>query len=108
ILDDVYWSPGAVWKSDFLEINAEMVIDRCQEVLGADAALDHVLAAAVGGPNDSAGRDAATCPEHRVGRRPVVAARLDRSGRPACHPATAAGHVGDLRRPSELASHHDQ
>src|SRR5207244_5416566 len=36
--------------------------------------------------------------------RPVIAARLDGSRRPAGHPAAAAGHFLDARRAPELAS----
>src|SRR4051794_1140587 len=97
ILDDVYRPPDAVRESNLLVIDVEMMVNRRQEVVRADAAIHHVLAASVGGPNDPPSGDAATRPKHRVGLRPVVPARLDRALRPARHSASAAGLIGDPR-----------
>src|SRR5438874_1870334 len=82
---------GEVRKRQFGVIDPQVLVDRGQEVLGTDAALDDVLAAAVSGAYDLAGADAAPRPEHGAGTRPVVAARLDGAGWPARHASSAAG-----------------
>src|ERR671937_2631789 len=61
--DDVGRPPCAVGQGDLVVVDAEVVVDRGEEVVGADATVQHVLAAAVGGADDPAGGDAATGPE---------------------------------------------
>src|SRR5262245_24777021 len=43
--DDGNRPPGAVGQGDRLVVDAEVVVDRGEEVVGADAAIHHVLAA---------------------------------------------------------------
>jgi hypothetical protein len=73
------------WKT--AAIDAEVVVNRGEEVAGVAGALDHVFAAFVAGADDAAGLDAATGPDVGEGARPVIAARLQRAGGPLASPA---------------------
>src|SRR4051812_46614658 len=89
VVDDRERPAESVGDGGTLVVDAQVAVDRRQEVVGADAAVGHLLAAAVGGPDDLAGVEAAAGPDHRVGQRPVVAAGLDDPGRRAGHAAAA-------------------
>ena len=104
------WSRAAsvVGNLDALEVDPEVPIDRGEKVLGTDAAVNYVLAATVGPADDLARRNAAACPDHRVGLWPVIAAGLHRPRRCAGHAAAAARNVGDVAVCAELAGDDDQ
>jgi len=86
-------STGVVFQKNFLSIDTEVVIDRGEEIAGAGDSVDDVLSSLVAGTNDAAGLDAATSPEIGKGTGPMIASRLNRSGRGA---GDTASRTGDL------------
>src|ERR1043165_1403050 len=72
-------------------VNAEVAVNRGQEISRSSEPLDDLLPMLVRRANDAPGFDAA--PPQKLGKRarPVIAPRLNGSRRPAGHPPAAAG-----------------
>ena len=89
-------------------IDAEVVVDRRQEIPCRAAALGDILPLAIGGPDHAAGLDAAAGPDVGIGPRPVVAARLFCAGRGAGGPLPCARRILDPWRAAKLTGDDDE
>ena len=74
VFDEMGRAAGEVLNRHPRRIDAEVVVDRRQEVMGRATAIDHGLGTAVCGPDNLAGPNPAAKPDIREGGRPMVAA----------------------------------
>lgn len=95
-------------ERDAVGVDAEVVVERGDEVLDADSAFGGVFASDVGGADDLAGGDAAAAEDERHRAGPVIAAGLHRTGRAAGDAAAGTRRVVDLRSAAEVAADDDQ
>ena len=84
---------GKVFDENLLRINAQMVVDRGQEIAGPGNAINRVLATLVTGTDDTTGLDTAACPEIGEGTGPMIAPRLNGPGRAARDASPGAGNL---------------
>src|SRR5204862_347194 len=80
---------GEVVDRDFLRVDAEMIVDRGEEILRRTVAFDDGFAAFVALADDAAGLNSAAGPQIRKRVRPVFAAGL-------CTAGGAAGAAGSV------------
>src|SRR5690606_30368738 len=88
---------------DLGRVDAQVLVDRREEVARRADALDRVFSLFVGRTDDAAGLDAAAGPDVGEGPRPVVAAGLFGARRCAGVAGAGAGLVIDLGGTTELA-----
>ena len=84
-------------------VDAEMAIDRRQEISGGTSAFDGFFATLVGGPDNPTGWDAAASPEIGEGLMPVVSPWLLGSGGELARAFAGAGTVVDFGRAAKLS-----
>jgi len=98
---------GKIGDGDMPGINAEVSIDRGEEIAGRGGPFDDFFSMPIGGAEHAAGLNPAARPQLRKCTRPMIAAGLNGAGGGAGHSSTAAGHRLDAWRSSEFTRHND-
>lgn len=83
-------------------VDAEVMVDRGQEVTWSAASFHDIFTSFVGGADVAPRFDSAAGPKIREGARPVVAAGLDRARRSTRVTGARAGGITDLGRAPEF------
>lgn len=90
-----------------LVIDLEVIVDRCQKILRAHAALNWSFTALIGGTNHLPRSNASTGKEHRACLRPVISSRLHHASVGASHSTTTARHMRDSRSAAKFSCDHN-